>query len=112
VPLVGFYQWESNNGYGAETSLLQSGLALGQWISQFNARAIATPFARNISQTGNPMEGRIKFLSQMLLDDYAPPGTTTGNSFGTAAANMKLVATAFKSSEQASGNAVSAALSE
>jgi hypothetical protein len=111
VPLVGFYQWENNNGYCGEVSLMQSGLALGQWISQFNARSIASPFANSIAQTGSSTEGRIKFLSQLLLDDFAPTGTTSGNSFGNAAANMKLVATAFKSSQQKSGTQVRPATS-
>lgn len=106
VPLVGFYQWANNNGYCGEVSLLQSGLALGQWISQFNARSIASAYASNIAQTGSPYEGRIEFLSQLLLDDFMPPGYANANNFGTAAANMKLNATAFKSSLQQSGTLV------
>jgi hypothetical protein len=103
-PLQGFYQWHNNNGYCGEASLIQSGLALGQWTSQYSVRSVASPFAASIAQTGTATEGNIKFLSQLLLDDFAPRGTTTGNSFGTAAANLKLVATPFNSALQKSGS--------
>jgi hypothetical protein len=78
-------------------------------LSQFNTRTIASPFPSAIAQSGKTTEGQFDFYAQLLLDDFAPVGTSKGNSFGTAAANLKLVATPFKSSAQASGAAVSAA---
>ena len=38
--VVPFYQWQSNNGYCGEVSLIQAGLNHGQWMSQFNARLV------------------------------------------------------------------------
>lgn len=60
VPITPFYQWESNDGYCGETSLLQAGLASGQWISEFNARIVCgaqgnghdAPVGTSLSQTG------------------------------------------------------------
>ncbi len=40
VPVVPFYQWESNNGYCGETSMIEAGMNNGQWISQYNARLL------------------------------------------------------------------------
>lgn len=102
VPLQGFYQWESNNGYCGEVSLMQSGLSLGQWSSQFNTRAIASPFAASIAQTGRSTSG-INFYSQLLLDDEAPPSASGANSFANAATNLRLQAKAFNSAGQATG---------
>ena len=39
-PLQPFYQWENNDGYCGEVSMMQAGLNNGQWMSQFNARLI------------------------------------------------------------------------
>ena len=97
-----FYQWLNNNGYCGEVSLLAAGMANGQWISQFNARSIASPFPL-YPQTGKP--SGINFYSQMLLDDLAKPGTTTANSFGQAASWMRLDAVAYPSATQATGAA-------
>ena len=41
-----------NSRYCGEVSLLQSGLGLGQWVGQFNARAVASPYTLSLSQTG------------------------------------------------------------
>lgn len=39
-PVQPFYQWQSNNGYCGEVSLLQAGLNNGLWASQFNLRLL------------------------------------------------------------------------
>jgi len=75
-------------------------MALGQWIGQFNTRAIASPFTINITQTGTSVDGRIKYLSQMLLNDASPP---TSNNWGVAASRMGLVAQAYPSAGQQGG---------
>jgi hypothetical protein len=97
VHLLHVCRW-SNQGYCGETSLIQSGMGYGQWISQFNARAIATPFGITMTQTGAANGQASKYLSQILLE-YP----TTGNSFGTAASNFKLAATRYNSGQQATG---------
>ena len=97
---------ENNNGYCGETSLIQSGLARGQWASQFNVHSTASPFGGGgggTAQTGRAEGAGIDFYSQLLLDDSAPKGSKQGNSFGQAAANLKLVARAFNSAKQATG---------
>ncbi len=97
-----FYQWLNNNGYCGEVSLIEAGLANGQWISQYNARSIATPFTA-YTQTGQ--RTGISFYSQMLLDDFASPTTTSAVSYGKAAGHLKLKATAYPSAQQATGQA-------
>ncbi len=38
--VVPFYQWESDNGYCGEASLIEAGMNQGQWVSQYNARLL------------------------------------------------------------------------
>jgi len=38
--VVPFYQWQNNNGYCGEVSMIQAGLNHGQWMSQFHARLV------------------------------------------------------------------------
>ncbi|QHD06937.1 C39 family peptidase [Pseudomonas sp. R76] len=64
-------QWEANYGYCGETALISAGLYYGQYVSQFDARAIASP---NTKQS--------KRGSQLLL----------GVNDGAAAAQMRLKA--------------------
>lgn len=105
VGVKGFYQWENNNGYCGEVSLIQSAMGFGIWISQLNMRAIASPFPVDISQTGKRREGKIDFLSQMLLDDYSPPFNMSTDSFGRAADYLGLRAVSYPSKIQAVGRA-------
>ena len=39
-PVIPFYQWEANDGYCGETSMIQAGLRNGQWTSQYDARLL------------------------------------------------------------------------
>ncbi len=39
-PCSRFYQWENNDGYCGEVSAMQAGLANGQWIDQYQTRAL------------------------------------------------------------------------
>ena len=98
-----FYQWQSNLGYCGETSLVQSAMSYGTWISQYNARTIATCFGASISQTG-VAEGKkpAANFAQILLDDAPQKGE---NVFSKAASNLALVATNFDSVNQPSGQA-------
>lgn len=99
----GFYQWENNNGYCGEVSMLQAAMAYGQWIDQFNSRCIATPYSIDITQTGNKNKDKIEFLAQILLDDFAPFNTTTGNSFAKAADHFGLISYSYDSATQKEG---------
>jgi hypothetical protein len=51
-----FYQWENNNGYCGEVSMMQAGLNNGQWMSQFNARLVCGVGLSVIAHAG--LEGR------------------------------------------------------
>ena len=43
-------QWHENHGYCGEVSFIQAGLAMGQYTSQYTARAIATPLTKQDSE--------------------------------------------------------------
>ncbi len=100
VNITPFYQWQSNNGYCGEVSLIQSGLANGQWTSQYNIRSIASPFSINYSQTGKSRG--INYYSQLLLFQSAT-GTQKVNNFANAAKNYLLQGNIFESTRQISG---------
>lgn len=77
------HQWEANYGYCGEVSLISAGLYYGQYVSQYDARAIAS---KNVNQS---TEG-----SQLLLgvnDSYA-------------AAQMHLTAIAWKNTSTSNTN--------
>lgn len=46
-----FYQWENNYGYCGEVAVLQTGLALGQWINQYDSRLLC---GTGMGQSGPP----------------------------------------------------------
>lgn len=72
-----FYQWENNNGYCGEVSLMMSGLANGQWMSQFNARLICGAFfgpesdgsGASLLQAGSPWRPNPNYNAQLLIED-------------------------------------------
>ncbi len=41
-PIMPRFQWENNSGYCGESSLIQSGMYYGQYLSQYDVRAIAS----------------------------------------------------------------------
>lgn len=60
-PIPPRYQWEHNGGYCGETSMISAGLYYGQYLSQFDARAIASPKMRqNTKKDGS-------YAAQLLL---------------------------------------------
>jgi hypothetical protein len=70
-----FYQWENNNGYCGEVSMLQASLNNGQWMSQFNARLIC---GTGLSQSGIDSwcanhHNVPNYNAQLLIED---PGTS------------------------------------
>lgn len=81
--LAPFYQWESNNGYCGEVSLMQAGLANGQWLSQYNTRLVCGIFfgpethgyGASLGQAGNPPGKNANYNAELLLQ---PPGVFTG----------------------------------
>ncbi len=61
-----FYQWENDNGYCGEVSMIQAGLNNGQWMSQYNARAVC---GAGLSQSG-PGAGDSWCSSHKNIPDY------------------------------------------
>jgi hypothetical protein len=89
--LVPFYQWENDNGYCGETSMMQAGMNNGQWMSQFNARLVCRT---ELSQSGPDKNDQSwcsthknipNYNAQLLIED---PGTGVSgpNPFASAAA--------------------------
>ncbi len=73
-PVVPFYQWENNNGYCGEVSMMQGGMSSGQWMSQFNARLVC---GTGLSQSGpggwcGAHRNHANYNAQLLIED---PGT-------------------------------------
>jgi hypothetical protein len=98
-PVVPFYQWENDNGYCGETSMMQAGLNNGQWMSQFNARLVCRT---GLSQSG-PGAGdswcsahkNIPDYNAQLLIENPGTGVSGPNPYANAAtclANSKLSA--------------------
>ena len=62
-----FYQWENNNGYCGEVSMMQAGLNNGQWMSQFNARLVC---GVGLSQSGPDSGSKSWCASHKNIPDY------------------------------------------
>jgi hypothetical protein len=79
-----FYQWQSNNGYCGEVSLMSAGLAAGQWVSQYNTRIVcggyfgpeANGSGPSLLQAGNPLGRNPNDNAQLLIQ--APSQGITG----------------------------------
>jgi hypothetical protein len=106
-PVQPFYQWESNDGYCGEVSMMQAGLNNGQWMSQYDARLIC---GTGLSQSGldgacHAHRNQPNYNAQLLIET---PGTgvTGPNTYADAAActaNSRLSSTSFDSAAQAAG---------
>ena len=105
VPAQIIYQWNANNGYCGEASLISAGLANGQYMSQADARLACGAFMGNASDGSGPslLQGgemgtnTINYNAQMLLE-YADAGVSGANDFGQGprcAANSGLDATTY-----------------
>ena len=106
-PVAPFYQWENNDGYCGEVSLMQAGLSNGQWMSQFNARLVC---GTGLSQSGpngacSAHYGQVDNNAQLLIEDPGA-GVTGPNVYADAAmcmANSRLNGTTFNYSIQTTG---------
>ncbi|MBS0419934.1 MAG: hypothetical protein JSR66_19640 [Proteobacteria bacterium] len=100
-----FYQWESNNGYCGEASLISAGLNNGQWLSQYNLRQVCGTFfgpetngyGASLLQAGNPPGRNANYNDQVLLQTPGQ-GLSGSYDFGFAArcaANARLQLTSY-----------------
>jgi hypothetical protein len=107
APVTPFYQWESNDGYCGEVSLIQAGLANGQWMSQYNARLVC---GSGLSQSGpNGACGahhmQANYNAQLLIEDPAA-GVSGPHIYADAAqcmANARLAGTRFPFAREPAG---------
>lgn len=53
-------QWEHNGGYCGEVSMIVAGLYYGQYLSQYDVRAIASPGMPQNSQTWPGVKAKTK----------------------------------------------------
>ncbi|MGH2447098.1 MAG: hypothetical protein ACRDFS_00615 [Chloroflexota bacterium] len=90
-PVSPFYQWESNNGYCGEVSLIQAALNNGQWLSQFNARRVCGEFlgqtggsGPSLQQAGTSPSKGANYNAQLLLQTPSQ-GLSGPDDFGNAA---------------------------
>lgn len=84
-----FYQWENDNGYCGEVSMMQAGLNNGQWMSQFNARLVC---GVGLSQSGPGPDNswcaghkNIPDYNAQLLIETPDTGVSGPNPFANAA---------------------------
>lgn len=105
VPVQIIYQWNANNGYCGEASLISAGLANGQYMSQADARLACGAFMGKASggmgasllQSGEMGATSLNYNAQLLLEDAAA-GVSGANDFGQGArcaANSGLKATTY-----------------
>jgi len=103
VPII--YQWNANNGYCGEASLISAGLANGQYMSQADARLACGAFfgketngsGASLLQAGIKGSTILNSNAQMLLENVAS-GVSGANDFGhgaLCAANSGLKATSY-----------------
>jgi hypothetical protein len=106
-PVQPFYQWENNNGYCGEVSMMQAGLAHGQWMSQFNARRIC---GTGLSQSGPDgacatHDNIANYNAQLLIED-PDTGVSGRRAYANAAlcvANSRLAGSTFPYEREKSG---------
>lgn len=104
VPVQPFWQWQNNNGYCGEVSLIQSALNNGEWMSQYDARLVC---GSGLGQTGAPVTtngycsknqqiGNYNAQTLLEVPNTGVSGTTQAwSSLSQCAANARLAATNF-----------------
>jgi hypothetical protein len=107
APAKPFYQWENDDGYCGEVSLMQAGLANGQWIDQLNTRLVC---GTGLSQSGPngacAAHRQIPDYNAQLLIETPGMGVSGPNVYADAAqcmANARLSGTTFPFAAQPTG---------
>ncbi len=106
TPVTPFYQWTGNDGYCGEVAMIQAGLARGQYLSQYNARALCgTGLAQAGAGSSCAIHGQPNYNAQYLLETPGQ-GFSGPRTFANAAqcdANARLAATTYNSEKQPAG---------
>jgi hypothetical protein len=99
APVTPFYQWENNNGYCGEVSLMEAALNNGEWMSQYNARLVC---GTGLSQSGADgfcrAHHHIPNFNAQLLIETPDTGVSGPNRYADAAtclSNSRLHATTY-----------------
>jgi hypothetical protein len=103
-PVAPFFQWNGNNGYCGETSLIQAGMNQGQWMSEYNARLIC---GTGLSQSGPDgfctAHGDMANYNAQLLIENPNPGDSVFASAGLCLKNARLSYELYNYSAQPKG---------
>lgn len=78
-------QWNANDGYCGETSVITAGLRFGQYTSQWTAREMASPGVAQTDPSSQLLLGvnDLRAVSRMRLDAVRAPMTTDFLKFAT-----------------------------
>jgi hypothetical protein len=106
VPVKPFYQWENNNGYCGEVSIMEAGLNNGQWMSQYNARLVCGAGLSQSGPDGFCAEHHLPNFNAQVLIESPNTGVSGPNRYADAAqclANSRLHATTYNYTDQQPG---------
>jgi hypothetical protein len=98
VPVEPFYQWENNNGYCGEVSIMEAGLNNGQWMSQYNARLVCGTGLSQSGPEGFCAEYHVPNFNAQVLIESPDTGVSGPNRYADAAmclSNSRLHATTY-----------------
>jgi hypothetical protein len=98
VPVTPFYQWENNNGYCGEVSIMEGGFNNGQWMSQYNARLVCGTGLSQAGPNGFCAEHHVPDFNAQVLIESPGTGVSGPNRYADAAmclSNSRLHATTY-----------------
>jgi hypothetical protein len=98
VPVKPFYQWENNNGYCGEVSIMEAGLNNGQWMSQYNARLVCGTGLSQSGPNGFCQTHHVPDFNAQVLIESPNTGVSGPNRYADAAmclSNSRLQATTY-----------------
>jgi hypothetical protein len=98
VPVEPFYQWENNNGYCGEVSIMEAGFNNGQWMSQYNARLVCGTGLSQSGPNGFCAVHRVPNFNAQVLIESPDTGVSGPNRYADAAmclSNSRLHSTTY-----------------
>jgi hypothetical protein len=98
VPVAPFYQWENNNGYCGEVTIMEAGFNNGQWMSQYNARLVCGTGLSQSGPNGFCASHHVPNFNAQVLIESPDTGVSGPNRYADAAtclSNSRLHATTY-----------------